>query len=165
MSNLICLKYQCFNPELQDWFKIYWCTLTFFSKLFVGGVFDIGPEDEVTFESLMSEEAIMAELAKQKDSKYQPLDLNSPTVSRWEQFYAEVFNHLGLKECYCCGSSAACLIFSTTLIRPLITRPRQLFPWWLVSKVPNKPNLIWAAYLEPCSQYPNLCHDLESNPR
>ena len=51
-------------------------------ELFVGGGFDIGPEDEVTFESLMSEEEIMAELAKQKDSKYQPLDLNGPTVSR-----------------------------------------------------------------------------------
>ena len=44
------------------------------------GTFEICPDDEVTFQSLLSPEEILEEKAKQAQTKYQPLDSKSPTV-------------------------------------------------------------------------------------
>ena len=48
---------------------------------FTDDVFEICPDDEVTFESLLTSEELLVEKAKQSASKFQLLDPISPTVS------------------------------------------------------------------------------------
>ncbi len=48
----------------------------------VGG-FEICPDDEVTFQSLLSPEELKMEVEKQSQSRFQPLDQTSPTVSSY----------------------------------------------------------------------------------
>lgn len=45
------------------------------------GSFEICPDDEVTFQSLLSPEELQMEEEKQSQSRFQPLDQTSPTVS------------------------------------------------------------------------------------
>jgi hypothetical protein len=48
----------------------------------VGG-FEICPDDEVTFQSLLSPEELKKEVEKQSHSRFQLLDQTSPTVSSY----------------------------------------------------------------------------------
>jgi hypothetical protein len=47
------------------------------------GSFEICPDDEVTFQSLLSPEELQMEEEKQSQSRFQPLDQTSPTVSSY----------------------------------------------------------------------------------